>query len=147
VTLSRVTAGKNLALLRHRGEAAIDRAAERTRARFATPGKHQIYADKRAEAEAYLAAQEAGEAIDMDRFPYLAAEAGTTAPTPGSLAALWLDMNRQWQQVAAAVEQVTVAAKAQVRAAPGAAAIDAVVAQASAVLDGIGTPPPEPPKP
>lgn len=146
MTLSRIVAAKNLALLRHRGEVAIDQAADRTRARFATPGKHQIYADKRAEAEAYLAAQAAGTPIDMDRFPYLAAETGATAPTAGDLAALWLDMNRQWQQVAAAVEQVSVAAKAQVRAAPGAAAIDAAVAQAAAVLDGIGTPPPEPPK-
>lgn len=146
MTLTRIVGRKNLDFLRYRGEQAIDAAADRTRARFATPGKHQIYSDKRREATAYLAAVTAGDPIDMAQHPYLAAETGITAPTTEDLANLWITMNQQWQQVAAALEQITVAAKAQVRAANSSAVIDATVATTVAALDGIGTKPPEPPK-
>lgn len=146
MTLTRIVASKNLDLLRYRGEQAIDAAADRTRARFATPGKHAIYADKRNEAIAYLVAAAAGDPIDMAQYPYLAAETGVTAPTTEALADLWIAMNAQWQMVAAALEQITIAAKAQVRAAASGAAIDAIVSATVAALDGIGTKPPEPPK-
>lgn len=146
MTLTRIVASKNIDLLRYRGEQAIDAAAERTRARFATPGKHQIYSDKRNEAMAYLAAVAAGDSIDMANYPYLAAETGVTAPTTEDLATLWITMNAQWQQVAAVLEQITIGAKAQVRAAASSAVIDAIVSATVAALDGIGTKPPEPPK-
>lgn len=147
MTLTRIVASKNLGLLRYRGEQDIDAAADRTRARFATPGKHAIYADKRNEAAGYLAAVVAGDPIDMATYPYLAAETGITAPTTEDLANLWVTMNQQWQQVAAALEQITIAAKAQVRAANSGAVIDGIVSATVAALDGIGTKPPEPPKP
>lgn len=147
MTLTRIVATKNIDLLRYRGEQTIDAAADRTRARFATPGKHQIYSDKRNEALAYLTVLSAGDPIDMTQYPYLAAETGVTAQSTEDLANLWIAMNTQWQQVAAALEQITISAKAQVRAAGSGAVIDAIVSATVAALDGIGTKPPEPPKP
>lgn len=143
--LTRVRASKNMPLRRYEAETAIDNAADRVRSRFATPNMHQIYSDKRNEAERYLAA--GSPPPDLSDYPYLSAEVGITSQTPQDLAALWLFMDSQWKQVAAVIEQIRVGSKAQVRAAASADEIDAIVAQTTATLDTIGDKPPSRPKP
>lgn len=143
--LTRVRSSKNMPLRRHEAENAIDREADIVRTRFATPGKHQIYADKRNEAERYLYDAQQGTPPDLASYPYLSAETGISAETPVDLAELWIFMDSQWKHVAALIEQITITAKAQVRAAASQAEIDAIVAAAAAYLDQIGERPPERP--
>lgn len=147
MSLTRVRASKNLPLRRYEAEIAIDTAADNVRARFATPNMHQIYADKRNEAERYVTALAGGGAPDLADFPYLSKEIGVTAETAEALAQLWLFMDAQWKQVAAVIEQIRVGSKALVRTAVGADEIDAIVAQTTATLDTIGDKPPQRPKP
>lgn len=146
MTLTRIVAGKNVALNRWEAEACIDETARVVRARFATEGKHQIYSDKRNEAARYLETVQAGLEPDMATFPYISAEIGLTAETALDLAELWLWMDSLWKGAAAAIEQISLAAKAQVRAASSQAEIDTIVATAIATLDGIGDKPPSRPK-
>lgn len=145
MTLTRVRSAKNMPLRRYEAENAIDRAAETVRMRFATPGKHQIYADKRNEAERFLTETMNGQQVDLADFPYISAETGMTATTPSELAQLWIYMDSQWKQVAALIEQITIGAKAQVRLASSQAEIDAITAASAAALDQIGERPPERP--
>ena len=147
MTLTRVQAAKNLPLRRYEAETAIDTAADGVRSRFATPNMHQIYADKRNEAERYVTALASGETPDLADYPYLSKEIGVTAATAEALAQLWLFMDSQWKQVAAVIEQIRVGSKAQVRTAGSAAEIAAIVAQTTATLDAIGDKPPQRPKP
>lgn len=147
MSLTRVRASKNMPLRRYEAEVAIDTAADRVRSRFATPNMHQIYSDKRNEAERYVTALAAGETPDLADYPYLSREIGVTAETAEALAQLWLFMDSQWKQVAAVIEQIRVGSKAQVRAANSADEIDAIVAQTTATLDTIGDKPPQRPKP
>jgi hypothetical protein len=143
--LTSIRVGKNMALRRYEGETAIDAVANDVRARWATPGKHQIYADKRNEAERYLTALQSGTAPDLAQFPYLSAETGITAETAADLAELWIFMDSQWKMVAALIEQISIGAKAQVKVAAGPGEIAAIVAESTAALDGIGDKPPKPP--
>lgn len=143
--LTRITATKNVTLNRYEAETAIDAAADRVRARFATPGKHQIYSDKRAEASRYVQEAQTGEP-DLATYPYLSAEVGLTADTPLELAELWLWMDGLWKGAAAAIEQISLSAKAQVRLSQSQSAIDDIVSEAVATLDGIGDKPPVRPK-
>lgn len=145
MTLTRITAVKNVALDRREAEDAIDALAARVRARFAAPEKHQIYSDKRAEAVRYLD-QVQGGPVDLSSYPYLAAETGLTAETPLDLAELWLWMDGVWKGAAAAIEQIALSAKAEVRATRDRAAIQAIVTQTAETLDAIGEKPPERPK-
>lgn len=148
--LTVVRAAKNLKLLRYDAEQAIDAAAERTRARFATPGKHTIYDKKLQEGLRYLDAVAAGKTpADLSKYPYMAREVGPgkTAATAVDLANLWVAMNAAWEQVSPVIEDVSITAKARAKAATTAAAIASVAAAAAAVLDGIGEKPPERPKP
>lgn len=146
MTLTRITAAKNVALDRREAEDAIDASAARVRARFAAPEKHQIYSDKRAEAVRYLEQAQGGDPVDLSGFPYLAAETGLTADTPLDLAELWLWMDSVWRGAAAAIEQIALSAKAEVRASRDRAAIQAIVAATAETLDAIGEKPPERPK-
>jgi hypothetical protein len=147
MALTRVRAAKDLAFLRYLAEQRIEAAAAATRGRFATPGKHAIYQEKREEARAYLRAVQRNDPIDMDDYPYLAAETGITAATPGALAQLWIDRDAAWKQAAPLVEKLSVRAKALARAARGPAEIEQEVQAALAALDAIGDKPPAPPKP
>lgn len=108
--------------------ARIDAEAEAVRAQYITPGSGQamVYGAKQAEARAY---QAAGEPADLADYPLIAAEVGTTAPTAAEIAALWLAMEAQWVQAAAAIEALRLSAKAAVReAAPEDREAAAVVA-------------------
>lgn len=147
MTLTRIRGTKNIVLNKYEAEGAIDAAADAVRARFATPNMHQIYSDKRSEAERYLKSLAEGNDPDMADFPYLSAEIGITAATAAELASLWIYMNQQWQTVASFIEQIRIASKAQVRDSASQSQIDGIVHQTKAALDSIGDRPPERPKP
>ncbi len=146
LTLTRITATKNVSLNRYEAETAIDAAADRVRSRFATPGKHVIYSDKRAEAARYLEQVANGTEPHMEEYPYLSAEIGMTAETAMDLAELWLWMDSLWKGAAAAIEQISLGGKGQVRLATSQTQIDSIKAETIAILDGIGDKPPERPK-
>lgn len=146
--LTVVRVAKNLALVRYDAERAIDDAADQTRARFATPGKHTIYDKKLQEATRYLDAIAAGKTpADLTKFPYMRREVGSgkTAATPEELANLWVTMNAQWEQVSPIIEDISITAKAQVKTARSRAEINAIRNTAASALDGIGDPPPRRP--
>jgi hypothetical protein len=142
----RITATKNMPLLRYRGEDAVDQVASQVRARFATPSKHQIYSDKRQEAERFLSAIDSGEEPDTEQYPYLSAETGVSAATMLDLAYMWLSMDAAWKSVAALIEKISIDAKIRIRQARNEAEITKIAVQTEAVLTALGTKPPEPPK-
>jgi hypothetical protein len=146
--LTVVRVAKNLALVRYDAERAIDAAADQTRARFATPGKHTIYDKKLQEAQRYLDAVATDKTpADLKKFPYMAREVGPgkTAATPLELAELWVAMNAQWEQVSPIIEDISISAKSQVKSARSRDDIDRIKTAAAAALDGIGERPPERP--
>src|SRR5690349_8260188 len=111
----RIIATKNLSVPIYDTETRIDKNATSVRSRFATTDKYQIYADKRNEAERFLAAVESGEEPDASGYPYLSAETGVTAATMIDLAYMWLAMDNAWKAVAALIENITIDAKIRVR--------------------------------
>lgn len=145
--MSRITATKNLPLLRHRGEMAVDVVASAVRSRFATADKYQIYADKRAEAERFLEAVANGSEPDAADYPYLSAETGISAATMIDLAYMWLAMDAAWKKVAALIERVTQDAKGRIRQAGDEKTISEIAEEAGSVLYALGSPLPTPPKP
>jgi hypothetical protein len=148
MTLQTVRGSKNLDLSRYEAEQAIERAAADTRARFATPDKHQIYDRKHREATRYLDAVAAGNVPpNLNSYPYMKKEVGPgkTAETALELANLWVAMNAQWEEISPVIEDISLTAKAQARSANSRADIDAIRDAALAALDGIGTPPPKRP--
>lgn len=142
----RITGAKNLTLHKFDAENSIDRKASQVRSRFATEGKHQLYADKRDEANRFLIVVDTGEEPIDEEFPYLVAETGISAATMIDLAHLWIFMNNAWKSVASVIEQITTEAKQRVRGATGPPEIQAIVDQTTAVLDAIGQKPPARPK-
>jgi hypothetical protein len=149
MTMTVIRAGKNLPWLRYEAEEIIEAAAARTRARYATPGKHTVYDRKVQEATRYLALVETGDTpTNLNKFPYMKREVGPgkTAPTALELANLWAAKNTLWEEISATIEGISVDAKAQARAAGRKEDIDAVTAAAVTALDAIGDKPPERPK-
>lgn len=147
--LTVVRAAKNLKFVRYRAEREIEAAADETRARFATPGKHTIYDKKLQEAQRYLDAVASGKPpADLKKFPYMSREVGPgkTAETPEDLANLWIAMNGQWEQVSPIIEDISITAKSRVKTARSAADIDQIKAEAITSLDSIGEKPPENPR-
>lgn len=98
------------------------------------PGQDAIYQNKRSEAEAYIAA---GRPTDLTPYPMLAAETGITAPTASELADLWIVLNTQWVQLAAALEAVRLSATAEVGAATTRAEIDAALTAFNTQLNAL----------
>lgn len=145
MTLTRIKATKNKDVWRYEGETKVDNKAASVRARFATPGKHQLYADKRDEAVRYLAAAKGQNVPNLADYPFLEAEVGVSAASPRDLAELWIAMDRTWKKVAAGIEKLTISAKIRIRSARSQAEIDSVISETSKALDAIGEKPPERP--
>jgi hypothetical protein len=148
MTLTVVRAAKNLPWLRYEAEQIVEDAAARARARYATPGKHTVYDRKVQEATRYLALVQTGDTPqNLAKFPYMKREVGPgkTAATALELANLWVEKNALWEDVSANIEEISVVAKAQARAAVGKASIDAITNSAVSSLDAIGDPPPQRP--
>jgi hypothetical protein len=144
--LTRVKASKNLALLRHEGAVRVDLVSDAVRERFATSGKHQIYADKREEAERFLKRTNRNEIPAIDDYPYLVAESQldpgviTDLDAMTTLANAWVDTNKAWKRTAALIERISIRAKADIRNARGQPDIDRIVSEATASLEAVGDP-------
>jgi hypothetical protein len=128
----KISATKDMPALRAAANARIVKAAAAERAKHTTPGKANIYAAKREEAERWLLGRPPNAkgkvpAPDPADYPYLAAETGLTAPTADDLARLWRDLSEQWNKTTApAIEQRERRAKLAIEAAACPADIDAV---------------------
>ncbi|MFE3838599.1 hypothetical protein [Pseudogemmobacter sonorensis] len=95
------------------------------------PGQDMIYLAKEAEARAWIAATDP----DIADYPLLAAEAGLTAPDPGQLAQLWLNMAALWRTTAADLEAARLGTEAAIGAAATAAEIERALEWMSAQPD------------
>ena len=149
--LTRVKASKNLALLRHEGAVRVDLISDAVRERFATSGKHQIYADKREEAERFLKRTNKNEIPAIEDYPYLVAESQidpdviSNLNAMTALASAWIDTNKAWKRTAALIERISIRAKADIRNARGQSDIDSIVSAAATSLEAIGEPLPKRP--
>lgn len=144
MTLSRIVGKKNMNLRSYKAEQAIEDKAAEVRARFATPGKHTIYAEKRTEAQRYIDAINSNKPpADLKNFPYLAREVGISAATPLDLANLWIMMDQAWSQVSPIIEEISIAGKSAAKSAKSQDEIDAIVKSAVDQLDAIGEPAPK----
>ena len=95
--------------------ARIDVEAEQVRGRFITNTASQpsVYLQKEQEAEAFMANQEINPAL----IPNLVREATRTGETVYQVAWVILSMAHEWSQISAAIEDLRLGAKDQVRAA------------------------------
>lgn len=99
----------------------------------AQPAQDAIYTAKEAEALRYQA--DPAPPADLAGYPFLAAEAGTTAPDAPALAALWVQMADQWRSAAAALEGLRLGAIAQIEAATSPAGVATARAAFDAALE------------
>jgi hypothetical protein len=118
-------------LARARAEAGtrINAAVGEVRKRIYTDitGQDALYLEKRAEAVAYVAeARGRGEPETLADYPLLANEVGVTAPTPWTLAQLWLNRSDQFKRVGAATERLRMQALVDISTAPDIAALEAI---------------------
>jgi hypothetical protein len=120
--------------------ALVDQSAEAARQRFVTPGAGQaaVYLRKEAEARRFLAldpevqaAQEAGPS-----WPYLSAEINVTAGTLAEVATIIVALADAWDQAAAAIEALRLAAKATIAEASSQAECRAAAESAMAEWPG-----------
>ena len=117
---------KDMPRLRAEAVRKIAALASENRAQYATPGKDGVYLLKRDEAARWLAA---GQPASLSGYPWLAKEAGKTAPTVYELAQLWLNLNALWYEYAGPeIEGREADAKVAIAAATSPAALDAIIA-------------------
>lgn len=100
------------------------------------PGQDALYLEKRAEAVAYVAeARGRGEPATLTDYPLLANEVGLTAPTPWTLAQLWLNRSDQFKRLGAATERLRMQALIQISTAPDFDALETLEAQFTEALN------------
>src|SRR5699024_5033287 len=98
----------------------------------AVPGQAETYQAKAADADAFLAAADP----DPTDFPWVAAEARATGVTPQQAATAIVAQRDAWAVLGAAVEEVRMRAKTEIRAATSARAMQAAYeAMQAAVTD------------
>lgn len=98
---------------------------KRTKYITAIAGQGMIYADKEAEAKAYLALDPAP--ADLTAFQWMPGEIGVTAPDAYQLAQVWMNTAALWRVVGPQIEQLRLSSIAQVQAATTVTAIDAIL--------------------
>lgn len=107
-----------IAAVRARWTALVDDSAERARQRFVTPGAGQaaVYLRKESEARRFLALDAPTQAAQQPgaSWPYLSAEIDVTAATLALVAATIVGLADAWDQAAAAIEALRLAAKAAI---------------------------------
>lgn len=122
----RIVINKQVEINRVRAElvSRIDSEAEMIRGRFITLGSGQsmVYAEKRREAEAYMADND----IDLDEIPHLAAEAAMNEIPIAEQAQIVLTMAEQWRAISAAIEMKRLGAKKAVAEAQTLTALAAI---------------------
>ena len=107
--------------------AVINKAVGRARLAYITDiaGQEAIYAEKAAEAKAYVAL--IFPPANLANFPMLAAEIGITAPDAAQLAQVWLNMQAQLRIVGAQSEQMRLGAINLINAALSQSEIDQIL--------------------
>ena len=137
--IERAAASKAAELNRRRDEtmATIKAAVTELRMKFITPlpGKDAIYLSKEVEAKAYLAQDP--EPASLEDYPFLAAEAGITAPSPRALAETWIANAVAWRGVAPQIERIRMAATTAVAVAQSEADLAAALAEMDQGLGAI----------
>jgi hypothetical protein len=107
------------AMVRAKSDAvdAVNQAVGQARLPYLTdiPGQQAIYAEKAAEAVAYVAMDPAPQTLDD--FPLMAAEVRITAPDAWQLAQVWLNMQAQLRRVGAQSEQLRLGTQMAIAAA------------------------------
>lgn len=116
----------DLVTAQDRARQAVNQARGAARLRYITdiPGQQMVYADKEAQAAAWLA----DPAPDPAHYPAITAEIGITAPTAHEVAQIYLNEAALWRQISAGIEGVAMAAHAAIDAATTAEACEAVAA-------------------
>jgi threonine dehydrogenase-like Zn-dependent dehydrogenase len=102
------------------------------------PGQQAIYAEKAAEARAYVAMDPAPETLA--EFPLLAAEVAITAPDAWQLSQVWLNMQAQLRQVGAQSEKLRLGALRAIRTAGTVAELDGILAAFPLSLTDVAPP-------
>lgn len=122
----RLSLSKNLDPLKNKACAEIDGEAENIRGRYITLGSGQamVYDQKRTEAEAYIAAYNAGQTLPQGEIPHLAAEADRNGVSLFDQAVIYLTLRQQWLTVSPIIENARLAAKDAVMAATTPAEIE-----------------------
>ncbi|MGY6215000.1 hypothetical protein ACW73L_07550 [Methylolobus aquaticus] len=115
---------------------AIDAAAEGARLRYITPGagQAQTYAQKLAQAEAYVAA---GAPPDASPWPFIAGEAEALEISPQAAAATIITTAEAWVTVGVAIERTRMAGKRAVTIASGLAQLAAARDAAITTLEAL----------
>ncbi|EAU45062.1 hypothetical protein R2601_22786 [Salipiger bermudensis HTCC2601] len=98
------------------------------------PGQEMLYLRKAEEAKRFVGLTEVPTDLKAAGFKFLADEVGVSAATAEDLAALWLEMDDQWSDLAAAMERPRLTAAAAIR---GAEAAPEIAAALEAFEDGI----------
>jgi DNA-directed RNA polymerase subunit K/omega len=131
ITFRRSAASKagEIAGARARAIAKINSEIGKERGKYLTviPGQEMIYTAKGQEAVRYLALRQ--EPSDLRGFPFMAAEAGLTAPTAYELAQVWVNRAAQLKEVASQLEFVRLRAVAAVEASTDQVEIGLIVAE------------------
>lgn len=102
----------------------VDARAEQERLKYITPGSGQamVYEEKYNEAVEYQAAQ----SPDIDDYPHIKAEIGTTAADAAGVVAIIIARRNFWKQVSAEIEGARLKAKADIAAASTIEAINQI---------------------
>lgn len=110
---------------RERAITTINNIAGEVRARFITviPGQEMLYMQKEQEAIAWLTATDPV----LKQYPLIAAEVGITAPEPGQVAQVYVNMAAMLRQTAATLETLRLGAVAVVENATSVEMISAAV--------------------
>jgi hypothetical protein len=120
---------KNLIGARAKAHAKIDAEAEIKRQSLITPGAGQalVYLQKELEVGRFFATyrgmSEAPITPTPERFPFISAEVGITAPTMWEVAGVFQGAVSTWHHASAAIEKLRIAAKKAVASASNEAAI------------------------
>ena len=117
--------------------AAVNEAASAVRLQLGTdiPFQDLVYAEKRAEAIAFVAA--IPEPTDLTPYRFIEAEVGITAPTAAEVAQVYLNLNELWRQAGSALEGIRLGAVASIEAATSQAEIDAALTLMETQLEAL----------
>lgn len=102
----------DLGIAQDRARLEVNRVRGEVRLLYITdiPGQQMVYADKEAQARAWLADPEP----DPADYPAIVAEIGSTAPTAHDVAQVYLTQAAIWRQVSAVIEGVAMTAHAAI---------------------------------
>lgn len=112
----------------------VNELVDQVRRVFITPiiGQEMIYMEKEAEARLYLA----DPAPNLAQYPFIASEAGITAPTAYEVAQMYINLGAQWRVVGSMLEQVRLGSIGAIEGATTLSQINAAVGAAQQTIGG-----------